>query len=267
MNRMQEKELESFSVPDLVPERNWEELLVSVWDSLKLRSKRFKESRVRFVEIKFYPYKNGNHSVSYHNGLLTVKFHTSLMEAREEVILSFIQLLISKLLGLKPKQIWKEEVAEFLNSLPESGTGNFKKLKEVGAVYNLKAILEKISSFYFPKMDAKLLSIGWADRLGKRRLGSYEKRNMNIRISPILDHKEVPLYVLEHVVHHEILHHILPTRIKNGQNSIHSPEFKRMEKEYVRYREAINWLKMEYPKFLISHQREIGHRLRSEFYG
>ncbi|PJZ49564.1 SprT-like domain-containing protein [Leptospira saintgironsiae] len=264
---MPERDLESFSVPDSSPDRNWEELLVSIWDSLKIKSRRFKESQVRSVEIKFYPYKNGNHSVSYHNGLLRAKFHTSLMDAREETILSFVSLLISKLLGLKPKPAWKEEVAEFLNSLPESELTNFKKLKETGVAYDLKVILEKISSFYFPKMDAKLLSIGWADRLGKRRLGSYEKRNMNIRISPILDHTDVPLYVLEHVVHHEILHHILPSRVKNGQNSIHSPEFKRKEKEYVRYREAINWLKMEYPKFLIKNQREIGLRLKSEFYG
>lgn len=264
---MQERELESFSVHDPNPNRNWEELLVSVWDSLKVRSRRSKESQVRSVELKFYPYRNGNHSVSYHNGILTGKFHTSLMEAEENTILSFLSLLISKLLGLKPEPIWKEEVAEFLNSIPESGTRNFKKLRENGVTYDLKVILEKISSFYFPKMDAKLLTIGWADRLGKRRLGSYEKRNKNIRISPILDHKDVPIYVLEHVVHHEILHHILPTRVKNGQNSIHSPEFKRKEKEYVRYHEAINWLKMEYPKFLIRHQKEIGLRFRSEFYG
>ncbi|TGK02359.1 M48 family peptidase [Leptospira selangorensis] len=264
---MLEKELESFSVPDPIPARNWEEYLISIWDSLKIRSRRFKESQVRSVELKFYPYRNGNHSISFHNGILSAKFHTSLMGAREEIIFSFISLLISKLLGLKPKQAWKEEVAEFLNSIPESGSANFKKLKENGVTYDLKVILEEISSSYFSKMDAKLLSIGWADRLGKRRLGSYEKRNMNIRISPILDHKEVPLYVLEHVVHHEILHHILPSRVKNGHNSIHSPEFKRKEKEYVRYREAINWLKMEYPKFLIKHQKEIGLRLRSEFYG
>ncbi|MEI1278200.1 SprT-like domain-containing protein [Leptospira venezuelensis] len=264
---MPERELESFSVPEPILDRNWEEYLVSIWDTLKIRSRRFKESQVRSVELKFYPYRNGNHSISFYNGVLSAKFHTSLTEAREEIIFSFISLLISKLLGLKPKQVWKEEVAEFLNSLPESRTANSKKLKETGVTYDLKVILEEISSFYFPKMDTKLLSIGWADRLGKRRLGSYEKRNMNIRISPILDHNEVPLYVLEHVVHHEILHHILPTRIKNGHNSIHSPEFKRKEKEYVRYREAINWLKMEYPKFLIKHQREIGHRLRSEFYG
>ncbi|PKA14749.1 SprT-like domain-containing protein [Leptospira haakeii] len=264
---MLEKELESFSVPDPIPARNWEEYLISIWDSLKIRSRRFKESHVRSVELKFYPYRNGNHSISFHNGILSAKFHTSLMGAREEIIFAFISLLISKLLGLKPKQAWKEEVAEFLNSLPESGSTNFKKLKENGIAYDLKLILDKISSLYFPKIDTKILSIGWADRLGRRRLGSYEKRNMNIRISPILDHKEVPIYVLEHVVHHEILHHILPSRIKNGHNSIHSPEFKRKEKEYVRYREAINWLKMEYPKFLMKHQKEIGHRLRSEFYG
>lgn len=264
---MPEKELESFSVPNLIPDRNWDELLISSWDSLKVRSRRFKDSNIRSVELKFYPYKNGNHSVSYRNGILNAKFHTSLMDAGEKTIFSFVHLLISKLLGLKPKQIWKEEVADFLNSIPESGPGKFKKLRENGVVYDLKIILEEISSSYFPKMDTKLLSIGWADRLGKRRLGSYEKRNMNIRISPILDHKEVPIFVLEHVVHHEILHHILPTRIKNGQNSIHSPEFKRKEKEYVRYRDAINWLKTEYPKFLMKYQKEIGFRLKSEFYG
>ncbi|TGL59643.1 SprT-like domain-containing protein [Leptospira sarikeiensis] len=263
------KELENFSVPEIEASSSvsWEERIISIWESLKNRSRKFKNSEVKSIELKFYPYKNGNHSIGFYNGLITAKFHSSLETADETVKIAFLSLLISKLLGLKPLPIWKEQVGEFLHSIPESNSGKFKKLKESGFQYDLREMLERISEAYFPKIDVKLLAIGWSDRLGKRRLGSYEKQNMGIRISPILDHKDVPYFVLEHVVHHEILHHILPTRMKNGQNSIHSPEFKRKEKEYVRYREAINWLKMEYPKFLIKNQKEIAHRLKSEFYG
>ncbi len=249
---MPEKDLENFSAPksklSVLP--TWEDRILSVWNSLKIRSSRFRFQTPKSIHIKFFPYSNGNNSLRYEKGDLFAKFHSSVRETSPQIADSLLHLLVSRLLRLKVKPEWKEDVMEFLNSLPETKQNKIPDLPSRGRTYDLREIMEKIASVYFPKIDLKRLNIFWSDRIGKRRLGSYDKQTMSIRMSPILDHPQVPRYVLEHVVHHEILHHILPVRRVRGKNSIHSPLFKQKEKEYYSYKEAIVWLKMEYPRFL-----------------
>ncbi|WP_246050507.1 SprT-like domain-containing protein [Leptospira langatensis] len=207
--------------------------------------------------MKFYPYRNGNNSIIYRNGILSAKFHSSLLNADPNVSEAMAYVLLSRLFGLKVEPTHKEEVMDFLNSIPDRKPAKLpSRLSPKGQFYDLSDTMDRILTEYFPKVDPKHISIYWSDRTGTRRLGSYEKQTMSIRISPVLDHPRVPFFVVEHVVHHEILHHILPVRRINGKNSIHSPQFKVLEKRYVRYREAINWLKKEYPNFLISLRKE-----------
>ncbi|TGJ99201.1 M48 family peptidase [Leptospira semungkisensis] len=257
---MPEKGFGNFSVLKSQESRlseDWERLLRSAWEELKVRSRRFRSESLQSVQIKFYPYRNGNNSILYKKGILFAKFHSSLLDADSRIPESLAYLLLSRLFGLKPEPRHKEDVMDFLNSLPErKNTKQISRLSSKGKFYDLSDIMNRIIQEYFPKIDPKLISIFWSDRIGTRRLGSYEKQTMSIRISPVLDHPKVPSLVIEHVVHHEILHHILPVRRINGKNSIHSPQFKVLEKRYVRYREAINWLKKEYPNFLISLRKE-----------
>lgn len=245
---MQEKESENFSVPDSQSDSDWEKRILLVWNQLRVQSSRYNNRPVHSVQIKFYPYKNGSNSVRYDGGVLYANLHTQIRNASPELVDSLLRLLVSKLLRLKVRPEWKENVLDFLNSLPERKVKRAPNLSALGQVYDLNSLLKRITEEYFPKIDFNLLSIFWSDRIGKRRLGSYDKESMSIRISPVLDHGNVPLYVLEHVIHHEVLHHILPVHRVGGRNAIHSPLFKRKEKEYLGYREALHWLRKEYPR-------------------
>lgn len=75
------------------------------------------------------------------------------------------------------------------------------------------------------------------------RLGSYNLKTSEIRIHPLLDHPEIPNYVVEYIIYHEILHHFFPP-VKNGRKrKIHHAYFKQQEKAFPKYTEAKLFIK------------------------
>lgn len=75
------------------------------------------------------------------------------------------------------------------------------------------------------------------------RLGSYHADEGLVRVHRALDRGDVPLYVVESVVYHEMLHAVVPpVKGPDGRRQIHPPEFRRREREYPRHEEAERWL-------------------------
>jgi hypothetical protein len=67
---------------------------------------------------------------------------------------------------------------------------------------------------------------------------------LNRRACPrTLDSEEVPRLVLEHVLHHELLHRLLGAEQHNGRRRYHSARFRREERRFRGYREAEAFLK------------------------
>jgi len=74
-------------------------------------------------------------------------------------------------------------------------------------------------------------------------LGSYCKHTGTIRINPVLDRRNVPLYFIRFVVYHEMLHSSMREERKNGRRSVHNPEFRKRERLFREYEKAISWEK------------------------
>ena len=69
-----------------------------------------------------------------------------------------------------------------------------------------------------------------------------------IRIHPVLDRRDVPLYFLESVVYHEMLHHHMGgVPDSAGRTVYHSRSFREAEARYPRHREALAWEKENLP--------------------
>jgi hypothetical protein len=76
-----------------------------------------------------------------------------------------------------------------------------------------------------------------------------------IRIHPVLDRREVPVYFLESVVHHEMLHHHLGgVSDRAGRTVYHSRAFRQAEVLYPWHREALHWEKENLPQLLRASQ-------------
>jgi len=85
------------------------------------------------------------------------------------------------------------------------------------------------------------------------RLGSVKPSTGQINICPLLDRPDVPEYVVEAIVYHELLHLHIGTRFKQvwssryrqyrSQRVVHGPDFRRLERQHPKYRESEAWVK------------------------
>jgi hypothetical protein len=87
------------------------------------------------------------------------------------------------------------------------------------------------------------------------RFGAYLPEIQTIRIHPALDQVFVPRYFVEFIVYHELLHHVIPPVRRNGRYEIHSPVFRRREREFPAYAEALAWRQCWLRRLLASNGR------------
>ncbi len=82
------------------------------------------------------------------------------------------------------------------------------------------------------------------------QLGSYSYEDRLIRIHRVLDRPEVPRFVIESVVHHELLHADLPPVTRNGRRYFHTPEFRRRERQFRHFEKADDWVRRNLQQLL-----------------
>jgi hypothetical protein len=124
----------------------------------------------------------------------------------------------------------------------------FKKriVKTLGNYFDLSGLYRSINEEYFGgRISAE---ITWGEKgpgyaVRKRTLGSYNSHSRTIRINPVLDKKTVPLYFMEFIVYHEMLHAGMGVEMKNGRRRVHTREFRRRERLFRHYNEALEWEK------------------------
>jgi hypothetical protein len=118
-----------------------------------------------------------------------------------------------------------------------------------GRHFDLDEVLTRVALQYF---DGKAeVRIGWGAapkrsrkrRYGKisRALATYSYEDKIIRVSPVLDAPNVPHYVIDWIVYHEMLHHVLPIIKKGSKNIYHSARFRSLERGFKHFEKAKAW--------------------------
>jgi hypothetical protein len=123
-----------------------------------------------------------------------------------------------------------------------------------GRFHHILEVYERLNERFFSgKMR---VPITWGRGSGRARrggltFGSYDPVLSLIRIHPVLDRREVPLYFLESVVYHEMLHHQMGgVPDAAGRTVYHSRAFREAEARYPMHREALHWEKENLPLLL-----------------
>jgi hypothetical protein len=122
------------------------------------------------------------------------------------------------------------------------------KIVHQGQHHNLKELFDRLNKRYFG--DRIEAGITWG-RLGKRQLrprrhravnlGSYSVEDRIIRIHPTLDQAFVPLFFIEWIVYHEMLHQKHPIPIIAGRRRFHTTAFLAEERLFDEYERAHQW--------------------------
>lgn len=147
----------------------------------------------------------------------------------------------------------KAFIAEHSTSIDHSCRKKQWLLVSQGEVYDLETIYKEINSRYFK--DELNLSITWfGSPTQKNRtrcsLGLYYTRDKLIKVHRLLDKIQVPSYVIEYVVYHEMVHAVCPGSIdQRGFHRVHDKQFKLQEQQFHHYREACRWIKQHRMNF------------------
>ena len=194
-----------------------------------------------------------------------IRLHRSFLWAPEEV-LQAVSIFVQ---ARKKSPRAQEALLRIREHFAQNRGGAERKrwivLRPYGEAYDLEKLRDRIVGLYFAgqNVEGRLdVPITWG-RQGRWRkptrrrtstiqLGSYNFEDHVIRIHPLLDDPQVPRYVVESVIYHELLHAAMPPVSDGHRRCIHSPEFRRRELLFPEHRRAERWIAEKLPDFLIS---------------
>ncbi len=195
------------------------------------------------VDLQLVWHENKSSFLSYlkKDGLLHLRLHRLFATAPSPVLEALCRYVLT---GDRQSGAIVRRMAHFYFSHVRAAPDS---LVSKGCVYDLQEIAQRIETRYF--VQKVEVSIGWSDarRIGKFRcitFGSYDRHRNQIRIHPLLDDAAVPLYFLEFIVYHEMLHAVCPARMDmRGATRSHTPEFRRLERKFADFDAAKEWEK------------------------
>lgn len=155
--------------------------------------------------------------------------------------------LSRKTLRVWMDRFWKE------NGAPEPR--HRITLYPIGETLDLRTVCDELNTRFF---EGRLeVEVTWSNvfpgtvcRRRSIRLGSYQADLDVVRIHPALDRPNVPRYVVESIVYHELLHADIPPVFRNGRRHVHTPEFRRRERQFPEYRRAKAWIRKNLGRLL-----------------
>lgn len=106
-----------------------------------------------------------------------------------------------------------------------------------GMHHDLDEVFTRVNAAWF---EGKLARprLTWSVAFTGRKMGHYEAMRDMVMISRSLDRADVPAFVIDFLMYHELLHKQLGTRWSNGRGYAHTAEFRKLENRFPRRGEA-----------------------------
>lgn len=218
----------------------------AVYDRYKLGEKGFR------LSATYYRYSGLTHTVRAHKNQMHIRISHHFREQPEEIIEAVTHILIRKLLKLSPDkreiQLCREAETRILEGLSQTGSGGASHKgpsrhcrPPLGRHYNLEEMVDRLSREYFDGEFPKI-PVYWSTKKARRYWGKYYPDPPRIVINSRLDSPRVPRYVVEAVLHHEMLHHVIGVRTVDGRKRAHTREFRAAERSFPHYSRAEAYL-------------------------
>lgn len=117
-------------------------------------------------------------------------------------------------------------------------------VQPIGEVHDLQTSMDRLNALHFKSSSQAAITWSKAAKNQKRtsiRMGSYCDEQRLIRIHPALDQAFVPLYFVESVIFHELLHESHGVKEKDGRRCIHSEAFLEDERRFPEFDDSRRW--------------------------
>ncbi|BBB49102.1 SprT-like domain-containing protein [Pelolinea submarina] len=120
-------------------------------------------------------------------------------------------------------------------ALQANNGGN--RLAGRGKYFDLTVVFGRVNNQYF-EGSLSQPRLTWSSRRTTRRLGAYHPESDTITINRRLDSADIPLYLLEYVMYHEMLHKKIGLKEVNGRRYAHTKIFRDAERKFESYQQA-----------------------------
>jgi hypothetical protein len=111
-----------------------------------------------------------------------------------------------------------------------------------GLYFDLDDVFQRVNQLYLgDRIERPRLT--WNKLITSQEFGHYDPSSDTLMMSITLDSPRVPGYVVDHVMHHELLHKVMGSTLVNGRRVFHSREFKQAERQFHQFAEAEAFLK------------------------
>jgi predicted metal-dependent hydrolase len=202
------------------------------------------------LKIEFFAFANVNNTIRLRQGKLLVRLSDLLEGAPEPVLRAIAHILLAKMYRQPIDRAQAARYRKYVGSheivrkahLVRQLRGRKRLRPARGHYYDLDGIFEHLNTRFFYGMMARP-RMSWSQTATRRILGHFDPAHNAIIISRIFDHPGVPLYVLEYIVYHEMLHLKHPVKLRGSRRCVHPAEFQAEEKLFPQAREAVAFLK------------------------
>jgi hypothetical protein len=204
------------------------------------------------IRIEFFPFAGLNHTARLHQNRLAVRLSDIFTNAPTEVYQSLAFILLARLYRKTIDALYYRTYRSFIladDIQKKARLARAQRSRRVrltsarGRHVDLELLFNRLNHEYFRGSIAQP-RLSWS--VGKSRyvLGRYDATHNVIFISRIFDTQNLPSYVIEYVLFHEMLHLKHQSRIHASRMMVHTPEFKAEEKTFCDYERAKLALKL-----------------------
>jgi len=201
------------------------------------------------IHVSFYPYIGINHTIRVRGGEIYVRLAEICRDMPLPCHRGLAYILIGKILRKKipagARQVYnvfiKSDAVRERAADSKRERGRKVVTSSAGSVYDLDEIFDTVNHGYFRDAIPKP-ALTWSARKTYRILGHHDATHDHIAISKSLDSGDVPRFVVEYVIFHEMLHIVHPTKHVNGRRYNHTAAFKRDEEKFAHFHEAEKWI-------------------------
>ncbi len=201
------------------------------------------------IDVRFYPYIGINHTIRVREGKVFVRIAEVCRDMPQLGHQALAYILVAKLLRKRVPENARDlyssfiKTAEMREQVTENKRSRGRKVvsTDKGEFFDLSAVFDELNRVYFRDALPKPV-LTWSARKTYRILGHHDATHDTIVVSRSLDARDVPQYVVEYIVFHEMLHIHHPTFHHNGRRYIHTPAFRRDEEKFAHFEEAEKWI-------------------------
>lgn len=193
--------------------------------------------------LEIYPFSSKLYGVKSDLRKTQIQLHESLDYMTENDCKRFAQLI--------KRQRWsdlKRLIVEYQERTPQwkELSAHFQSVKANpthrnqtrGRYYDLEQVFTACNQHNFGGKIARPKVIHWSPRVNHTTMGSYNTNEDILMINRGLDRPDVPGYVLDFVMYHELLHKALGVKTAGSRRMAHTKEFRDLEQRHPDYERA-----------------------------